>query len=248
MFLLTKASASQHWNPFALISFSACFDPDTLIQGDSKMRKVLLVLSVTMLCLSFFLLTARAQSDEPLKFEVGAQFTSITQPNFGNSDTQAGFGVRFSYDINRNVALEGVGNFFPRSDNRGSIAQGLAGVKAGRRFDKWGIFAKARPGIISFTDGDTKFVITGPGAFPVELQRKRLTNFALDLGGILEFYPTKRLVTRFEAGDTLIHFRERQTNFVSFDPITSVPTLIPFTLRSNTQHSFQFAAGIGWRF
>ena len=53
---------------------------------------------------------------------------------------------------------------------------------------------------------------------------------------------------RFEAGDTLIHYRERQTNFISFDPVTGAPSLIPFTLRSETRHNFQFVAGIGWRF
>ena len=76
----------------------------------------------------------------------------------------------------------------------------------------------------------------------------RANNFATDLGGIVEFYPTRRLVTRFEAGDTLIHYRERTTSFISFDPVTGVPSLVPFTLRSETRHNFQFVAGIGWRF
>ena len=31
------------------------------------------------------------------------------------------------------------------------------------------------------------------------------TKFAVDLGGVLEVYPSNRIVTRFEAGDTLIH-------------------------------------------
>ncbi len=203
----------------------------------------------------FVLPDAKAQSDELPKFEVGAHFTSITKPN--NGDTEAGFGARFTFNFNRTVALEAVGNFFPHvcrgcgsfGDNSGNIAQGLVGVKAGKRFDKWGLFAKARPGVVSFSQGDGRIVNTGTGSsFPFAFETRRLTSFAVDLGGILEFYPTKRLVTRFEVGDTLIHYRERQTNFLGFDPTTSTSFLVPFTVRSETRHNFQFVAGIGWRF
>lgn len=222
------------------------------------MKRRSLALLVSSLCLSFFLQDAKAQSDELPKFELGIQFTSITKPSFNNGDTEPGFGGRFTFNFNRIVALEAVGNFFPHTcrgcgpnlgDNSGNIAQGLVGVKAGKRFEKWGIFGKARPGAVSFSKGDNKFVATGTGpAFPFQFQQERLTNFAVDLGGILEFYPSRRLVTRFEAGDTLIHYRERQTNFLSFDPISGLPTLIPFTVRSETRHNFQFVAGVGWRF
>jgi hypothetical protein len=150
-----------------------------------------------------------------------------------------------------------VGNFFPHAcrgcgrlgDNSGNIVQGLGGVKLGKRFEKWGIFGKARAGVVSFSQGEGRFVVANTGStFPFEFELKRTNNFAADLGGIVEFYPTKRLVTRFEAGDTLIHYRERTTNFISFDPVTGAPSLVPFTLRSETRHNFQFVAGIGWRF
>ncbi|HEY6232255.1 MAG TPA: hypothetical protein VIW64_13425 [Pyrinomonadaceae bacterium] len=205
-------------------------------------------------------LPAQAQSDEVQKVEVGVHFTSITKPDFNNGATEPGFGGRFTLNLNRSVALEAVGNFFPHScrfcgggsvagDNSGNLAQGFFGVKAGKRFEKWGIFAKARPGVVSFSEGDSSYVSTAAGgSFPFELRQQRLTNFAVDLGGVLEFYPTKRLVTRFEGGDTLIHYRSRQTNFIGFDPTTSTGFLIPFSTRSETRHNFQFAAGVGWRF
>jgi hypothetical protein len=222
-----------------------------------KMKK-LLATFVILLWLSLSSGKAKAQSDEVPKFEIGAQFTTITKPDFNNGTTEPGFGGRFTLNLNRSVALEAVGNFFPHScrsfcgqsgDNNGNITQGLFGVKAGKRFEKWGIFGKARPGVVSFSQGDSKFVDNGSGGpFPFELRRNRLTNFAIDLGGILEFYPSKRIVTRFEAGDTLIHYRERQSSFLVFDPFTGVPILVPFTVRSETRHNFQFAAGVGWRF
>ena len=198
-------------------------------------------------------------SDELPKFEVGAQFTSLTIPDYNNGATEPGFGGRFTFNLNRSVALEAVGNFFPHKcrfcgqgptgDNSGNITQVLAGVKAGKRFESWGIFAKARPGIVSFSDGNSEYVPLANGStFPFEFRNNRATHFAVDLGAVLEFYPSKRIVTRFEAGDTLIHYGERQTNFFGFDPVTGNTTLIPFTLRSETRHNFQFVAGVGWRF
>jgi hypothetical protein len=219
------------------------------------MSKTLLLLFAT-IALSLFVITVAAQSnaDELPKFELGAHFTSITKPSFTNGDTEPGFGGRFTYNINETFALEAVGNFFPHScrgcgDNSGNITQGFGGVKIGKRLEKWGIFGKARAGVVSFSQGDGKWVITNPAStFPFDFQVRRSNNFAGGVGGIIEFYPTKRLVTRFEAGDTLIHYRERQTNFISFDPVTGAPLLIPFTLRSETRHNFQFSAGVGWRF
>jgi hypothetical protein len=225
-------------------------------ETEMKMRKLLATV-VTLLCLPFALLEAKAQSDEVPKFELGAQFTSITKPDFNNGATEPGFGGRFTFNLNRSVALEAVGNFFPHEcnfcgsggvagDNSGNITQGLFGVKAGKRFQKWGIFGKARPGVVSFSEGDGRFALTGSGDFLI-LQSRR-THFAVDLGGVLEFYPSRRIVTRFEAGDTLIHYGQRQSNFLSFDPTTGVPTLVPFTIRAETRHNFQFVAGVGWRF
>jgi hypothetical protein len=217
-------------------------------------------LAVSLLFVVFCSPLARAQSDEVPKFELAAQFTSITKPDFNNGATEPGFGATFTFNLNRIVALEAVGNFFPHScrycgqgpvagDNSGNIAQGLFGVKAGKRFDKWGIFGKARPGVVSFSNGDSRYVSTGTGGFfPFALQQNRLTNFALDAGGVLEFYPSKRLVTRFEAGDTMIHFSQRQSNFLTFDPTTGASSLVPFTTRSEVRHNFQFTAGVGWRF
>jgi outer membrane protein with beta-barrel domain len=225
-------------------------------ESKMKMRKLLATV-VTLLCLSFGSSKANAQSDEVPKVELGVQFTSITKPDNNNGATEPGFGGRFTFNLNRSVALEAAGNFFPHScrfcgggnvagDNSGNITQGFFGVKAGKRFQKWGIFGKARPGVVSFSKGDSSFGLNGTGDF--FLLQGRRTHFAVDLGGVLEFYPSKRIVTRFEAGDTLIHYGQRQSNFLSFDPTTGAPVLIPFTTRSETRHNFQFAAGVGWRF
>jgi hypothetical protein len=221
-----------------------------------KRNKFLVVIG-SALVLSLCVLEAKAQSDDLPKYEVGVLFTSITEPSFDNGHTEPGFGGRFTFNLNRSVALEAEGNFFPHKcrscgggfgDSNGNISQGFIGVKAGKRFQKWGIFAKGRPGLVSFSQGDVRYVNTGAGGpFPFEFLHTRLTNFAVDVGGVLEFYPSKRIVTRFDAGDTMIHYGRRQSNFLLFDPF-GVATLVPFTLRAETRHNFQFSAGVGFRF
>ncbi|HEY0430230.1 MAG TPA: outer membrane beta-barrel protein [Pyrinomonadaceae bacterium] len=213
---------------------------------------------IGLLVLSICSLEAKAQSDDLKKFEVGVLFTSITKPDFNGGSTEPGVGGRFTFNLNRSVAVEAEGNFFPHScrfcggnlgDSSGIMEQGLFGIKAGKRFDKWGIFAKARPGVVRFGQGQTIYTINGTGpSASVHVQRRGQSNFATDLGAVLEFYPSKRIVTRFDFGDTLIHYGSRQSNFLSFDPTTGSPSLIPFTTRSETRHNFQFAAGVGWRF
>ena len=223
------------------------------------MRNRVLAFMTSMVCLTFCLPEIQGQPKDVAKIEVGVQFTSITEPSYDGGRTEPGFGGRFTFNLNRSVAVEAEGNFFPHKcvscgrgdfgDSNGNISQGLFGVKAGKRFEKWGIFAKGRPGVVSFSQGDSKYVQTGTtGVFPFEFRQNRLTNFAFDLGGVLEFYPSKRIVTRFDAGDTMIHYGQRTSNYISFTGLTGPAVLVPYSLRADTRHNFQFSAGVGFRF
>src|SRR6266404_7542270 len=125
-----------------------------------------------LLTLLFFFGSVRihAQSDEK-KFEVGGQFSTLRVPtrNFTISgsavaitesrDTNFGFGGRFGYNFSKYFSLEAEGNFFPRDRDldAGRKTEGLFGVKAGKRFEKFGIFAKARPGFVRYEKGDYRF-------------------------------------------------------------------------------------------
>jgi len=207
-------------------------------------------------CLQLCAFKAVAQTADPPKVEVAAEFSSITRPSSGGGETEPGFGGRFTYNLNKSVAVEAAGYFFPHkiqagifSDNNGNTAEGLFGVKAGKRFEKWGIFAKGRPGVISFSQGNSGYVPTGQGgAFPFIFQQERATHFAFDAGGVVEFYPSRRIVTRFDAGDTLIHYGPHTFTFFGVDPITGGLTLVPFRRAATTRHNFQFAASVGFRF
>jgi len=204
---------------------------------------------------------ARAQTEDAPKIELGVQFSSLTinEPDFGGTRTEpggAGGGGRFTYNLTHHVALEAEGNFFPINDRSfsstlgGNTSQALFGVKAGRRFEKFGVFGKARPGFVSFSNTlkEINFTATGsPGDefYIPDFRFGRKTYFAADLGGVLEFYPSRRLMTRFDFGDTIIRYGERPGAIFYGSP--GIPPTV-FEQPAETKHNFQFSAGIGFRF
>ena len=97
------------------------------------------------------------------KVELGAQFTSFTlfpsvregfqPPNV----TEPGFGGRLTYNLTKRLAIDSELNFFPNKNvfqflGERRALQGQFGVKWGKRFKKFGVFAKARPGFLSVGD------------------------------------------------------------------------------------------------
>jgi hypothetical protein len=214
-------------------------------------------LALTPCLLLLILLTAanaRAQGGEDVpKLEVGVQFSSlaIRPPDlFGRGTPSAsgppaqvepGFGGRVTYNFNSHFALEAEGNFFPHRNSPdfltgGRLLQAQAGLKAGKRFGKFGLFAKARPGLVSFSEV-VKVGPNEPSFFFLEVQRK--TYFSMDAGGVVEFYPSRRIVTRFDAGDTMIRYGKFPSPF-------SFPGALPQV--SPRTHNFQLSAGVGFRF
>ncbi len=191
-----------------------------------------------------------AQQTEPAKLEIGAQFSSLTLSEPGVK-REVGIGGRLTYNLTTNLAVEAEGNYFPSGSTTGfspggSILQGQFGLKAGKRWEKFGVFAKARPGFVSF-DGTFEPKLIGTTAingvpFPVyDFDRIiRSTNFSMDLGGVVEAYPSRRVVVRFDAGDTMIRYG-------SHDELDFSRTPELFRAPARTTHNFQFSAGVGFR-
>ncbi|HLA12360.1 MAG TPA: hypothetical protein VJ023_17370 [Pyrinomonadaceae bacterium] len=208
---------------------------------------------LTFICLLLVTVEAFSQSQDLPKFEIGAEFTTLNREGFTERRTDVGLGARFTYNVNKNLSVEGAGYFFPHRCftcvNNGRVTQGVAGIKIGKRFERWGIFAKARPGVVSFSEGQFNITPSGTGGvFPFAFEVKRLTNFAMDLGGVIEFYPSKRIVTRIDAGNTLVHFTRRTNNDLRFDPTIGDVVLVPITRPAKTTHNFQFITSVGFRF
>src|SRR5256885_4188999 len=195
-----------------------------------------------------------ASAQTPIeRIELGAQFTSFTlfpAPREGFQPpnvTEPGFGGRFTYNLTKRIAIDSELNFFPNQNifqfsGEGRALQGQFGVKLGKRLRKIGIFAKARPGFLSIGDVffyqpgaslDTGFGFTIPNA-----RIARRTHLTADLGAVLEFYPTRRTIVRFDAGDTMVWYGKifEPINFDSAQ-LTTVPEIL--------KHNFQFTVGVG---
>ncbi|HYW72369.1 MAG TPA: hypothetical protein VE961_15130 [Pyrinomonadaceae bacterium] len=214
-----------------------------------KMKYILLTFLAAAICGSRAVAQQPTPSPDLSKYEVGMDFTSMTS---GPEGTVFGNGARFSYNLNRHLALEAAAYFSSgllERANTGSITEGLFGVKAGQRFEKFGIFGKVRPGFLNYSRGAFDFVPTGSGgSFPFVGVYHHRTDFALDLGGVFEFYPTKNMVVRLDAGTTLDRIGRRQVQSLSADPTNGV--IVPFVFESPgyTRHHFQFISGVAYRF
>jgi hypothetical protein len=214
------------------------------------------------LCL-FLTLTVslvHAQADEK-KFEIGGQFSTLsTQTRTVSGLTISedrkqvqGFGGRFGYNVTENIAVEAELNFFPRDRDieGGRKFQGLFGVKAGQRFDKVGVFGKARPGFIRFERGDYVPVGGCIAIFPPPIgcfQPEAKTNLALDVGGVVEIYPSQNTLIRLDVGDTIIRFDDRRVAAFQASPFLPPSGLVVVGVGSETKHNFQASVGVGFRF
>jgi hypothetical protein len=200
------------------------------------------------------------------RFEAGAQLTfiginfpdrlstsppatgpSLTTP--GEEVTTAGFGGRFGYNAYKHVAFEAEVSVLPaRNINevfQSRRTQIFAGLRAGRRWNGFGLFAKARPGAMIFDEYGARgpCTVTPPGAQDCFDDRRAF--FAADVGGVVELYPTDRTIFRIDAGDTIVAFRDAGP--ITFPPLGSSPGAALFTRRETT-HNFQLSFGFGFRF
>lgn len=196
-------------------------------------------------------------------FEVGAQLTFIginfpesvftRSPASGDSVvlprnelTVAGFGGRLGYNVNRYVALEGEFNHLPER-NLNEVMQSrrtqiFAGLRAGKRWEKAGLFVKARPGAMFFDEYGIRGPCTVTSPASQDCFDDERAFFAVDVGGVAEFYPTERTILRVDAGDTVIRFRD--SGPITF-PVGTLPSLFK---RRETTHNFQLTFGFGFRF
>jgi hypothetical protein len=205
-----------------------------------------------------------AQSEEvEKKMEVGAQISGLAGGRFGDREAVGG-GGRVTYNLTKSFALEGELNYFTSnsSDNLRKF-QGQFGIKSGLRFNKFGLFGKVRPGFIDAKQ-DFFFILPSPCVslpgticvqplFPISGTDSD-TGFSLDVGGVAELYPSKRIVVRLDVGDT-IHNREEppflsvQPVFVGQPPPTFGASIFLVTPgRSLTTHNLQLSVGVGFRF
>ncbi|HSM85359.1 MAG TPA: outer membrane beta-barrel protein [Candidatus Limnocylindrales bacterium] len=202
----------------------------------------LCALLILLLSLAVF---AKAQ-DSPGRFEAGGNFTAMRTRLGGNFGT----GVEGDLNLGRHFAVDGAFNWLPAAPGGslgGQVLQGLFGGKVGTRTEHFGLFGKVRPGFISISNvlrEETFMVVNQPQILAITSFRfDRLTERALDYGGVFEYYPNRRWALRWDFGDTVL-FEESP----KFNAIGALPIDLGLFGRSRTTNHFQFSTGLHYRF
>jgi Outer membrane protein beta-barrel domain len=189
-----------------------------------------------------------SEAERPVSgsWEFGPLFSTMMSVREGSANgvsTDLGLGGYFSRRIYGVFYLDSDILYFPANRSTagphdgGEILQGLFGVKGGIRRSHVGFFGKVRPGFNSYSQAVAS--VTGPVGGTQSLTYSRSTNIVLDLGGIVEFYPTERSTLRLEAGDTHGFYGTRTVD------VNGTDTVYP---GNGLRHSIQFIVGYGWRF
>jgi len=201
-----------------------------------KACRLVLILAITLSAANAVALPAASNNDDqPPHFELGVAASGIHLSDNNNF----GVGARAVFNFNSFFSLEGEGNCFLNNASQklfsgGRAIEGLFGPKIGLRTENVGIFAKVRPGVISFSNTVQGIIVNPNVPFSFSIQTGRLTEPALDLGTVIEFYPARHWAWRTDIGNTMVFYRS--SNFSGFP--------IPGATKSN----FQFNTGFQYRF
>ena len=159
---------------------------------------------------------ARAQGEQSApKVEVGVQFTSLSlnQPNSPGSESLPWRRRAGHLQLYGHFAVEAEGNI--------SYVKGSAQLRDGRRPAADAVRCEGRQALEALRplrqgaprlrqlqrDPHPRAATVG-GCTVFNFERERKTHFSMDVGGVLEFYPSRRMLVRFDAGDTIIRYGE----------------------------------------
>jgi hypothetical protein len=175
-------------------------------------------------------------------------FGTTNTPENSAKVTELGFGGRFTFNFTKNIAIEAEANFFPVDKKRNAVIgapiqisepggrkfQALFGPKIGIRKKSFGVFGKVRPGFIRL---DRYEVIQQIGSNAQFFTRSSPKNgvyfFNIDVGGVFEYYPTRKTIFRVDVGDTIIRYNSQEPKNIN---------------PSFTRHNLQTSIGFGFRF
>ncbi len=188
--------------------------------------------------------TASAQlmlvPDDTPRFELGGQVMLLQYRQFGSlpRDTNIAGGARFTVNLSRWFAVESQFDVFPQDTFVGGLrsVQALFGFKAGIRGRWGGVFGTFRPGLLYHWQELTCGIPEGCDDWRHDGHRdvRGESWFAVNAGGGAELYPSRRVVARFDVGDTFVR---------RWDHVDATGRAVYFT-----SHNLQTSVGMGVRF
>jgi len=186
-----------------------------------------------------FSVSAYAQDSIASRFEAGAAFTTVHNLEITNIAGVAGPGAEGDINFGSHLALDASFNWLPASASQ--TVNLLVGAKAGIRHGRFGLFGKVRPGFFSTAhalQNSTINVDTGLST----AHFGRVTERALDLGGVAEYYPSVHWLVCWDMGDTMVSEAPIEFNVTGTNPPPSISAT-----RGITSH-FQFSTSVHYRF
>jgi hypothetical protein len=171
---------------------------------------------------------------------IGFHYSTVSLPGVksdcvGCRSNYSALGVRYGYRILSSLFFDSELNFFPGgSRDSGPTLEGLFGAKFGHQGKTWGLFGKVRPGFIYYEKA-------WPGGNAKDFDN--LSRFALDAGGVMELYPSRRSTVRFDIGTTLVRYLRDYPN-----PRLSQLGSLQSTDYYVNQGNFQISTGYTIRF
>lgn len=168
---------------------------------------------------------------------IGVHYVNISLPGFRNDcsgcrEPSRGVGIGYGFRIANSLFFDSEINYFPRHESKGRPRlEGLFGAKIGHQGKKWGVFGKVRPGFLYYDE-------TWTGGWLPKFDS--LNRFALDSGGIVEVYPSRRSTLRFDLGTTLIRYLQDYPN-PRLSPLGSLQSPQYYVNQGNLQISSGYA-------
>lgn len=193
----------------------------------------------------------REQRAEPVPnvsaWDVGLLFAlqPRTQPEWMMINAYPTLGAWASWNLSRHVSWDtalmhsgrNAGQAFVDYQTGGRAFEALTGLKMGIRRDHMGYFGKIRGGTITF--GETFRQIGGnPNGTITNVDLGMFTNPVLDVGGVLEVYPSPHSILRVDAGSATIFYQPKDV--IYFGRTIAIP--------EQTQTTTMMSFGGGFRF
>lgn len=185
------------------------------------------------------------------KWEIGTQYGELSLGRAKLEDSSSfvplylgddqSFGGRLTYNFNSWLAIDSAVNYFYTNphvgdaERGGKMLQGAFGPKLGFHVRRFGVFAKVRPGFLSYGAVHDNYFPPYPTT--------RLTHFAVDFGGVLEYYPSRRTILRFDLSHTAVFYGSTLVVAPQTPPFNG-----NFVDRGFQDNGMEFTTGFGWRF
>jgi hypothetical protein len=174
--------------------------------------------------------------------EVGVLYSLNVKEHLLVQDLEPDSGSGFwgDFGVSRWLLIDGAMFYLPRDDlerdyqDGGQALEAFCGPMIGHRGRTVGVFAKIRPGAVEFMHTVAQEA-TGPH---LSIRFDKFTDIGLDMGGVVEVYPSAHLVVRTDLGVNTIFYRSRSV--LVNNHLTNIA--------GEEQGSILFLTGVGWRF